>query len=200
MADRSLPTREHGSLEACCPGQFGAPTPEAGVTFVAQKNLTLIDLRGNPRNPAFLASAQATLGLELPLQPNTLASTADCSALWLGPDEWLLVSRRHDHISERLAIADGWLTDVSHGRSAWRISGPHTLDVLAKGISVDLHIRAFAPGSCVQTGYAHVGVIVHRLDATTFDVYCARSYAQYLWHALTHAACEYGYEVLAAAE
>ena len=53
MADRSLPTREHGSLEACCPGQFGAPTPNAGVTFIAQKNLTLIDLRGDEGEGTF---------------------------------------------------------------------------------------------------------------------------------------------------
>lgn len=191
--------REHGSLEACCPGQFGAPTPEAGVTIVAQKNLTLIDLRGNPQNAAFLAGAQSALGLALPVKANTLARGESCDALWLGPDEWLLVSRRPGLIGEHLAIADGWLTDVSHGRSAWRISGPHTIDVLAKGTGVDLHVRAFAADTCVQTSFAHVAVILHRLDSTSFDMYCARSYAQHLWHALTHAASEYGYEVLTAA-
>src|SRR5690242_2318594 len=85
--------REHGSLESCCPGQFGAPIPHAGTTFISHSNLVLIDVRGDPANAAFLASAQNALGAALSLKPNTTGAGPDCRILWLGPDEWLLVGK-----------------------------------------------------------------------------------------------------------
>lgn len=195
MADTLL--REHGSLESCCPGQFGAPIPHAGTTFIAHSNLALIDVRGNPANAGFIASAQSMLGASLPVKPNTTAGGTHCKILWLGPDEWLLVGRDRSRVNERLAIEGAHLTDVSSGRAAWRVTGPRTLDVLAKGCSLDLHPRAFPSGHCAQTSLAHVGVLLHRLDVTSFEVYCARSYAQHLWHWFAEAASEFGYEVLA---
>jgi sarcosine oxidase, subunit gamma len=191
-------TRDPACPESCCPGQFGARVPHAGITFAARAGLTLIDLRGNSQHAEFLASAQSALGCALPLAPNTSAAGTDCNVLWLGPDAWLLVSTNVEKINARLSIDQGFLTDVSHGRAAWRITGPHTLDLLAKGCSLDLHPRVFRAGHCAQTSLAHIGVLLHRNEADgDFDLYCARSYAQHLWHWLVEAASEYGYEVIA---
>ena len=181
-------------------GRFGAPAAHAGVTFAARAILTLIDLRGDPQDPALLASARAALGAGLPFTPNTTAAGANCEVLWLGPDEWLLVGAAPTPVDERLPIEHGFLTDVSHGRAGWRISGPRTLDLLAKGCSLDLHPRIFPVGSCAQTALAHVAVLLHRRDIATFELYCARSYAQHLWHWLTEAAAEFGYVVAAPVE
>ena len=189
--------RQPACPESCCPGQFGAPTPNAGITFSACINLTLIDLRGDPRDQTFLTSAKNALGVALPLKPNTSVATANVDALWLGPDEWLLVGRNPRTLSDRIAIERGFVTDVSHGRAAWRISGPHTLDLLAKGCSLDLHPRAFEIGACAQTAIAHVGVLIHQRADDCREIYCARSYAQHLWHWFTEAASEFGYEVIA---
>jgi len=72
--------------------------------------------------------------------------------------------------------------------------------LLDKGCSLDLHPRIFPVGSCAQTALAHVGVLLHRRDIATFELYCARSYAQHLWHWLTEAAAEFGYVVAAPVE
>ena len=184
--------------EAVCPGQFGAHTPRAGITFAARTAIALVDLRGNPQHAEFLASAHTALGCALPLAPNTAARGADCNVLWLGPDAWLLVGADAGTINERLPMARGFLTDVSHGRAALRISGPHARELLAKGCSIDLHPRVFQAGHCAQTSLAHVGVLLHLPDAGGgFDLYCARSYAQHLWQWLIEAAGEFGYEVVA---
>lgn len=37
--------------------------------------------------------------------------------------------------------------DQSGGRTVLRLSGPRARDVLAKGLPIDLHSRAFGPGS-----------------------------------------------------
>ncbi|MEO7728160.1 MAG: sarcosine oxidase subunit gamma family protein [Burkholderiales bacterium] len=187
--------RELASPESCFPGQFGAPMPRAGVVFSALTGLALIDLRGDPQDAAFLASAQSALGCALPLALNTTAAGPDCTALWTGPDAWLVVGSDAGKFSISPTIPHGFATDVSHGRAAWRISGARTLDLLAKGCSLDLHPRAFQIGQCAQTSLAHVGVLLHRREDGIFDLYCARSYAQHMWHWLTEAADEYGYEV-----
>jgi sarcosine oxidase subunit gamma len=190
--------RDAACFESCCPGQFGAPTPNAGITFAARTGLTLIDLRGDPQRAEFLASAQAALGCALPLTPNASSSGVDCEILWTGPDAWLINGVSAEKINERLPIENGFLTDVSHGRASWRIGGPHARDLLAKGCSLDLHPRTFHAGQCAQTSLGHVGVLLQRrADGGAFDLYCARSYARHLWHWLTVAAAEFGYEVTA---
>ena len=192
--------REFANPESCCPGQFGAPTPHAGITFSALTGLALIDVRGNPQNAGFLAGAQSVFGCALPLLPDSSAGGANCKVLWTGLDAWLVVSDNPKTNSAQMSIAHGFVTDVSHGRAAWRISGPRTVDMLAKGCSLDLHPRVFQTGRCAQTSLAHVSVLLHRCADDAFQLYCARSYAQHMWHWLTEAADEYGYEVTAAIE
>ncbi|MDB5810057.1 MAG: sarcosine oxidase subunit gamma [Betaproteobacteria bacterium] len=189
--------REPACLEACCTGQFGASTPHAGITFAARTRLRLINMRGNPAQTQFLDSARTALGCALPLTANTSCAAADAEVFWLGPDEWLIAGSQNASISETLPIGSASLTDVSHGRAAWRIAGPRVYDLLAKGCSLDLHSSAFSPGGCAQTSIAHVGVLLYLRGDGSFDLYCARSYAQHLWHWLTEAAAEYGYEVTA---
>jgi len=136
-------------------------------------------------------AAAERLSLPGPLRS---AQAADHRALWLGPDQWLLIG---DGFSEALAVAGGFLTDVSHGRAAVRIGGPRARELLAKGCSLDLHARVFRPGHCAQTSIARTSVLLHALGPDDgFDLYCARSYAQSLWHWLTEAAAEFGYRVM----
>jgi sarcosine oxidase subunit gamma len=187
--------REAACPESCRPGRFGAAGSQVGITFNARTDLALFDLRGDPQDPAFLTAVQSTLGVALPLEPNTVSRGTDCEMLWLGPDEWLVTARQAGLINERLAITHGAITDVSSGRAAWQLSGPRSTDLLAKGCSLDLHSRSFANGACAQTALAHVAALLHRRDAQTFEMYCARSYARHVWHWLHEAALEYGYEV-----
>ena len=75
--------------------------------------------------------------------------------------------------------------------------------MLAKGCPLDLHPRAFTPGSCAQSLLAKADVLIHlRADdprhGPTFDLYVARSFAHYLWAWLEDAGREYGVQVDAA--
>ena len=51
-----------------------------------------INLRGRPSDPRFVRTVGAVLGCVLPLNANTVTSAAEVTVLWLGPDEWLLVT------------------------------------------------------------------------------------------------------------
>src|SRR4030095_10313906 len=50
----------------------------------------LISVRRDAGGAAFLSAVRTAAGVELPLTPNTTARGDSVTALWLGPDEWLL--------------------------------------------------------------------------------------------------------------
>ena len=130
------------------------------------------------------------LGLELPRVPNTTTVNSGMTAMWLGPDEWLV--RTDDGKEGNLADAlrqavkgqHAAVTPVSDAYQVFRISGSEARAVLNQGAGIDLHPRSFSPGKCVRTNLGKMGVILHQIDDTpSYDVYAWRSYANYvrLW-------------------
>ena len=106
------------------------------------------------------------------------------------------MSGHAEKINERLPIDHGFLTDVSHGCAALRISGPHARNLLAKGCSIDLHPRVFKPGSAATTRIAQIGCLLWQVDETpTYDLAVNSSIARSLWTWLANSAAEYGYQV-----
>lgn len=168
------------------------PAEKAGVVLTERRPLLMLNLRGG-RDPTFYASARTALGCDLPVTPNASSGGADGDALWLGPDEWLLVAGPGSRWSEKMRIAGGTLTDVSHGRSVFRVSGARVRDALSKGCMLDLHPQRFPPRMCAQTGIARINVVVHRPGpADDFDLYAPGSYAGTFRDWLAAAAAEYG--------
>ena len=174
-----------------------------GVRLGERQDLGKIDLRGDAQDRAFMAAAGRVLDLLLPTEPCTSAAKGQLGALWLGPDAWLLtcpagdVSGLAGSLRAALADAHAAITDLTDGRVAFRIAGPSTRDVLAKGCPLDLHPRAFPPGRCAGTLLAKATVVIHLLDddrerGPSFEVYVARSFAHYLWTWLEDAGREYG--------
>ena len=117
-----------------------------------------VSVRGEPR-PDF------------PVEPNTSAGRA----MWLGPDEWLVIDAREEDFPDAAAVID-----VSGNRVCLELVGDDAEDVLAQGCSLDLHPSVFAPGRCAQTLLAKAQVILHRREAETFRILVRPSYAPYL--------------------
>ncbi len=119
---------------------------------------------------------------DLPLTPH-LAEGNGASFLWAGPERWLVVApaRAPDELVVSLhACADGLaaVCDQSDGRVLLRVSGRFARDTLAKGIPVDLHPSAFAPGSTAITIAAYIGCQIWQIDDTpTYDIAVPRSFA-----------------------
>ena len=177
-----------------------------GARLSERQDLGKVDLRGDPHDRAFMAAVGRVLDLLLPGEPCTSASKEQIAALWLGPDQWLVTCPADDAPglvgSLRAALADvhAAITDITDGRVAFRVAGPCARGVLAKGCPLDLHPRAFPPGSCAQTLMAKASVLIHLLDddrerGPSFDVYVARSFAHYLWTWLEDAGREYGVQI-----
>ena len=57
-----------------------------------------INLRGNLDNKDFATKAGKILGMILPKESCSTSTNENISCLWLGPNEWLLVSNNTDQI------------------------------------------------------------------------------------------------------
>jgi sarcosine oxidase subunit gamma len=183
------------------PGHYGAAG--SGVTLAEATIAAAWNVQGDPSRASFIDAARRLFDVALPLAPGTTARTDALTAMWIGPASWLLVaggaSPLLDQATKRDALnaAGGALFDVSAGRVAWTLTGPHAADVLAKGCPLDFHPRAFAAGTCAQSLYGHVAALIDRRDDTpTFTLLAARSYARDVWHALCQASTQYGFDVL----
>ncbi|WP_206244579.1 sarcosine oxidase subunit gamma [Novosphingobium terrae] len=125
------------------------------------------------------------LGITLPREANRSATQDDLSALWLGPDEWLLISSEpHDgwasSVQEKLGDALVALVDVSHRQVALGLDSPHVEDLLASGCALDLRESAFPVGACTRTMYDKAEVVLWRTGAHSFHIEVWRSFARYV--------------------
>jgi sarcosine oxidase subunit gamma len=179
-------------------GERFAQASAAPATFRIRERpfTTQVNLRG-ASSAAFSGAVRAALGCEPPAAANTYTAGASGCAVWLGPDEWLLVDGpdRGDEIAAALrgALAGTRhsVTDVSAARTVIEIAGADARLVLAKGCPLDLHASEFAPPRTAQTLLAKSRVLIQCVDASPeFRLFVAASFADYLAAWLLDAAAE----------
>jgi sarcosine oxidase subunit gamma len=169
------------------------------IRLVEYADVGKVNLRGDPDDANFLAAVREAAGIDLPQAPNTSSETPPLSALWLSPDEWLLICAggSEGDVVKSLAAAlvthHASVVDVTDARTVFRLSGADARTLLAKGCALDLHKRVFALGDVAQTMLSKAAVILHQTvdDAEepgpVFDIYVPRSFADYLWSWLADA-------------
>ncbi|MDE0387254.1 MAG: hypothetical protein OXI75_01005 [Rhodospirillales bacterium] len=170
-----------------------------GVMLAEAPVRTRFNLRLDQRDADALTAAGAVLGGSLPRTPNTAATTVNGTILlWLGPDEWLVTgpaeegAQLEDTLRTRLDGRHHALTDVSAMYATLALTGPRAREVLMKGCRLDLHPRAFTPGTCVQTSLAKANVILHQTDdAPSYEITVRNSFSVYLATWLLDAMAEY---------
>ena len=111
-------------------------------------------------------------------------TTGDPWSCWVGPDHWLLMSRKL-RASEMIAHCKSDLegivhnaVDYSSGLAGFRLVGGE--DILACGTAVDLRSEKFPPGSCVRTRLAQIPAQIIRTQSDAFEIWVDRSYADWL--------------------
>jgi sarcosine oxidase, subunit gamma len=140
------------------------------------------------------AAASTALGFPLPDQPCRASRSGHRAALWLGPDEWLLLippgerSALVGTMTTRLADLPHALVEVSARDHGLIVTGDHVEDVLSAGCPLDLDATAFPIGMCARTLLGKAQIVLWRLDAEVFHIEVARSFAPYLRDFLTQAA------------
>ncbi|MCT2590821.1 sarcosine oxidase subunit gamma [Streptomyces sp. N2-109] len=185
------------------PGRSGVELRE--VPFLTQFNLRRRQRSGH--------NAAATLGftppLALPRTPGTVRRSGDRMAVWLGPDEWLIVTppgtaaetgNTLRAVAEASAGPDGEAdtvytayTEVSAHSTTLRISGARARDVLRKVCPIDLHPRAFGGDACAQTLLARGArvLLVADREPDGFLLFVRASFADYVTDWLLDSMAEY---------
>jgi sarcosine oxidase subunit gamma len=133
-------------------------------------------------------------GAELPTRLGPAGEGGGRAALWLGPDEWLLIADSADagNIGDVLeSVLEGTahsLVDVSHRQIGLIAGGPAAARVLNAGCPLDLDLEAFPVGFATRTLFDKAEIVLWRRAEATFHIEVWRSFAPYLAASLAEAA------------
>lgn len=150
-------------------------------------------LRGGPQA---LVAAVGALGLPRSDSPCRAVHNNGRAALWLGPDERLLLAPADASqelaalLQRALAAVPHSLVEISHAHSAFELSGARAATVLNTGCPLDLDQAAFPVDMCTRTVFAKAQIVLWRTGLETFRVETARSFAPYVTKILAQAARE----------
>ena len=155
-----------------------------------------------PTRRAAVEPLRAALGLGLPFDPLTSATSGDTSFLWMGPDEWMLVTAPAD-AAERAAAARAalagnhhQLVDVGDYYTIIEVAGPKAREALMKLTTLDLASARLqgghGDGLGLRPGERDDLAAARSRRRGTFRLFIRWSMADYLWCLLANAGREWG--------
>jgi sarcosine oxidase subunit gamma len=189
-----------GSIASRASALSGRSAGGSGVTVSVLPPVERISLRAPVSSVAALSKA---LGVALPQKPKTSAlskgggilgpraNARTRAALWLGPDEWLVIddAARDDPLADCAQVkALHSAVDISHRNVGISISGPAASTAVNSGCPQDLSLAAFPVGACSRTVLGKVEIVLWRTAKDTFRVECWRSFSDYVFTFLSVAA------------
>jgi sarcosine oxidase subunit alpha len=165
-----------GRLNTHVPAPSIRPTqPEATATPAT----TRLIVRASPAATTAIGLA---LGVLLGSVPNRAVRARDRAALWLGPDEWLVLAPGSDAgLADRaIAAARGAsAVDVTDRFETIEVAGPDAAWRLNGFCALDLAPHTFPVGMCTRTLFGKAEIVLWRTATETFQIEVARSLAPY---------------------
>ncbi len=148
-------------------------------------------------------------GLFLPREVGGVSALDDRVAYWLSPDEWMLGGAAGSEaalvaeLTQALAGIHAQVVNVTDNYTTIEVEGSRARDALARLTAIDLHPRAFTPGTCVSTTFAKGQALLNLVgqspepDAVgnvidTFHLIVRASMADYLWCMIADAGRSFG--------
>lgn len=168
MADAAL----RRTVELPRAGWLGAALPASRFVF-----------RGNA---SARTAAGHGFGITLPESACRAATDGARAALWLGPDEHLLLAPDGEGaaiekaLTQNLAGQAHSLVDVSHRQVGFSVTGPHAEWLLESQCPLPLNPRDFPVGMCTRTVYARAEIVLWRPAEQVFHLEVWRSFSHYV--------------------
>ncbi|MGH8264604.1 MAG: sarcosine oxidase subunit gamma [Steroidobacteraceae bacterium] len=132
------------------------------------------------------ATAGQVWGVNPSEQPCRARANGGRAALWLGPDEQLLLGAASEAESLARQLTGVFagrphsLVDVSHRQLALEVSGRHASALLSVGCPLDLDLAQFPTGMCTRTLFAKAEIVLWRTGDNRFQLEVWRSFADYV--------------------
>ena len=130
--------------------------------------------------------------------PSSLKSSSNSNTriLWLGPNNWLVISSILDLLiteKKKFDEQDFAITDLSYSRTIIELEGKQTHEVLKKGCP--LNINEFKKGDCANSVYNGITITIDFIsdDPKKVRIFGLRSFGESLYHSITDASLEFGY-------
>jgi sarcosine oxidase subunit gamma len=185
-----LETGDHGASLFDGPGiHLSERTPFSVVQVEARADVI----------PALVEALETATGTAPSLTPNQSTGNGQPRLLGAGTGKWLVIEPEHRDLAAYLrsvTSADVAITDLSHGRMIFRLSGRNARTLLAKGCSIDMYPSEFRTDTSRMTKLFHAPALIDcRSAEPVFDIYVHRSYGVHQFEGLLDGALEYGCRV-----
>jgi len=154
------------------------------------KPIMKLIIRGKTKD--FITAIGKNLNMILPTEANTSTSGEALTALWLSPDEWMLISNEtisedtntykvEDNLINNISKANlGAVTDVSDQFVMINIKGSKVFDLFATGSPFNFNEFKNKKGSVVQTILSHIDVIIQLTEINNVNLFVRRSFSEHL--------------------
>ena len=177
---------------------FNKGPTDAEITLKENKHVGKMILRGSLSEKKFITSTKKHLSQQFPASPNSFYDDTKVRVIWLGPDEWLILTdvteldSLKDDLTRALIKSHSALVDVSDNSTIIEIKGRCSREILMKGCSLDIHPSVFQTGCSAQTdlGLANI-ILLKTADDPVYQIIVRASFASYLWDWLVDAAHEF---------
>ena len=154
------------------------------------KPIMKLIIRGKTKD--FITAIGKNLNMILPTEANTSTSGETLTALWLSPDEWMLISNKtisedtntyevEDNLINNISKTKlGAITDVSDQFVMINIKGSKVFDLLTTGSPFNFNKFKNKKGSVVQTILSHIDVIIYLTEINSVNLFVRRSFSEHL--------------------
>ena len=174
-------------------------SPLQGLALPSGTRFTLAEAPPSARfilrgSEAVRVACGMVFGAEPPSRLGPAREGDERAALWLGPDEWLLIAP----VADAAAVADVLeqvlegtahsLVDISHRQIGLVASGPAAARAVNAGCPLALDLKAFPVGFATRSVFDKAEIVLWRRAEATFHVEVWRSFAPYLVGMLAEAA------------
>ena len=162
-----------------------------GVVVKEISPIMKLNLRGKKRE--FLTNIGKNLNLLLPTEANTSTIGDKLTAIWLSPDEWMIITNdlvkkdTNEYQLNELLFNDiskknlGAVIDVTDQFVQLEIKGKNIYEIFSAGSPFNFNEFKDKKGSSAQTILNHIDVIVHNKGDEIVNLFVRRSFAKHLW-------------------
>lgn len=174
---------------------FDVEPPNAHAFLVERRNCAA---RFILRGTLSLKAAGLAFGTTIPNDAQRAVRHDRRAALWLGPDEWLLLAGDGDpallqaHLETAIGPAPHALVEVTHRQQAVIVSGTAVEQALNVAVPLDLSLAAFPVDRCTRTIFEKIEIVLWRRSEQCFHIETGRSFMPYLREYLALISDEFG--------
>ena len=150
-----------------------------------------LNLRGKKRE--FFTTVGKNLNMILPTEANTSTTSDKLTAIWLSPDEWMIVSNElvnkdtnkyelYEILFNSISKTNlGAVIDVTDQFVQLELKGKNIYEIFSAGCPFNFNEFKEKKGSTTQTVLNHIDVILQHKEENVVNIFVRRSFAEHLW-------------------